>query len=826
MSAEDLNTGTWTAPVPVVARDGLKIYNSLTKTKVPFVPLNGNVVTWYGCGPTVYDASHLGHARNYITFDYIRRIMINYFGYNVYMVMNITDIDDKIIVRGRQTHLFKKKKHDVTVLDKNLLDEAILAWKEYVSTNFDVELAQNLDPHTNEGIEASKHQIDSFLKLANLEANPKSNMYRDVCIKGLNAISAATKNLEANQTGIEIAHLLLEEMKEIFSVHLDSLLGGTVSDPAVFKQFTQFWESDYMNDMANLNVLRPDLLTRVTEYVPQIVDFVKKIIDNGYAYESLGSVYFNVGAFDGNNGHFYAKLEPKSKGNGTFLEESEGSLGLKLVGKRSNADFALWKASKSGEPAWDSPWGKGRPGWHIECSVMASEVLGKQIDIHSGGIDLAFPHHDNELAQSEAHFENGQWVNYFMHSGHLHIEGSKMSKSLKNFITIKEALKSYSARQLRICFLQQRWDSPSDYKHSSMEEALSIETTIGNFFANTLAIHRKTDLSSTLLFGEKEKELAAFVGEAQNKVHLALCDSFDTPTAIKALVELVNRANVYYRQANVNSDPSSMFMAARYVSKMVEIFGLGSPDSESSKIGWNSGGTVSKSTSAVDNETLVMPYINALSKFRDNVRIVSRQGAIDKKELLKLCDELRDSILPELGILLDDQDEGGALIKLADPNELKAEMAVKRAHEETKRLKKLAIQEANAEKARLRLEAEFISEGNSDFYGDDDVINQVRRVRHEMDASIGFQGVAVASKDIIPSDGKEDREAGIRASFNIKLGVGAGAFDIETNRRHDVLAEEAGDTGQERLAHGLGDDRGHEREVVGVARVLEQVGAV
>lgn len=158
------------------------------------------------------------------------------------------------------------------------------------------------------------------------------------------------------------------------------------------------------------------------------------------SYELDGSIYFDTGAFDGRNGHVYAKLCPHAANNTKLVEEGEGALSLSLspgAQKRRPADFALWKRSKPGEPAWPSPWGAGRPGWHIECSAMAGDAAPGILDIHSGGIDLAFPHHDNELAQSEAQYECRQWVNYFLHSGHLHIEGQKMSKSLKNFITIQ-----------------------------------------------------------------------------------------------------------------------------------------------------------------------------------------------------------------------------------------------------------------------------------------------------------------------------------------------------------------------------------------------------
>ena len=162
-------------------------------------------------------------------------------------------------------------------------------------------------------------------------------------------------------------------------------------------------------------------------------------------------------------------MVPEAYGNQSALQEGEGDLSVgaeKLQEKRSQNDFALWKNSKPGEPAWPSPWGMGRPGWHIECSAMASEILGQNVDIHSGGVDLKFPHHDNEIAQTEAYYNCPQWVNYFLHTGHLHIDGCKMSKSLKNFISINDALKQHSAAQLRVAFLLHQWKDTLDYSRS------------------------------------------------------------------------------------------------------------------------------------------------------------------------------------------------------------------------------------------------------------------------------------------------------------------------------------------------------------------------
>ena len=272
---------------------------------------------------------------------------------------------------------------------------------------------------------------------------------------------------------------------EILLPYLDSLYKETIDtrDQTMFTDLTQSMEQLFMDDMDALNVLRPDVITRVTEYVPQIADFVERIVDKGFAYESEGSVYFDIDAFE-KAGNTYARLRPDVRNDKSLQEEGEGSLSKNLVGKRNAGDFALWKKSKAGEPFWPSKWGDGRPGWHIECSVMASDVLGSQMDIHSGGIDLTFPHHDNELAQSEAYFcehEKGEhtWVNYFLHMGHLSISGSKMSKSLKNFQTIQDALATtYSARGMRIVFLMGRWNDGVEISPDMRLQADNWESTI------------------------------------------------------------------------------------------------------------------------------------------------------------------------------------------------------------------------------------------------------------------------------------------------------------------------------------------------------------
>ncbi len=313
-------------------------------------------------------------------------------------------------------------------------------------------------------------------------------------IKTVINASKAISSLEVDKTPNEEFY---KQAQDILLPHLDSLHGAFINtdDHSIFTRLTQNYENRFMEDMRSLDCIDPDHITRVTEYGPQIVKFVEKILQNGFAYTtSDGSVYFDINSFEAANNH-YARLEPWNRGNKELEADGEGSLARKSNEKKSDADFALWKSSKPGEPSWSSPWGKGRPGWHIECSAMASDVLGDRLDMHSGGIDLAFPHHDNELAQSEAywldktHVHEHQWVNYFLHMGHLSIQGSKMSKSLKNFTTIREALArgAWTPRGLRIVFLYGGWREGIEVTDDIVSQGASWEERL-----NVCVIHSRS----------------------------------------------------------------------------------------------------------------------------------------------------------------------------------------------------------------------------------------------------------------------------------------------------------------------------------------------
>lgn len=322
----------------------MKIFNSMTKKKEEFVPINGNNVTMYACGVTVYDLSHIGHARQAIVYsmmaDYLR-----YKGYNVKYVRNYTDVDDKIIKRANE-------------YGKNAL-------------------------------EFSKEQIEETEK-----------------------------------------------------------------------------------DMAGLHITEADVKTKASEYIDKIIEFVERLIEKGYAYKTeKGDVYYSVRKFKE-----YGKLSHRNVDdmlNGVRIELEEG--------KKDPIDFALWKSAKPGEIYWESPWGKGRPGWHIECSVMALDTLGQTIDIHGGGRDLLFPHHENEIAQSES-LTGKKFANIWSHCGLIKINGEKMSKSLGNSLTIRDALKKYDYETIKYVMFSKHYGSDvdlSDNDYSLAENHL-------NYFYTTI----------------------------------------------------------------------------------------------------------------------------------------------------------------------------------------------------------------------------------------------------------------------------------------------------------------------------------------------------
>ncbi|PSR70964.1 hypothetical protein PHLCEN_2v13140 [Hermanssonia centrifuga] len=651
----------WTIPARKVEEPVLKVYNSLTRTKVH---------------PTM----------QFISIVFLRSIRQNSYPQMVVMSNGIT----------------------VDLLSMMLHIWDMPAWTSYVQSKVVVGLPETETPVTGKEAESwpalVAHFQDKAWKQECLKRDEKFEMHFSAANKAFIATQEGTFKLKNNDASQDVAQRLVDECKDIFALSLDKKEGSTVTDHSIFRSLSAYWEDQFFRDMRRLRVRDPDTLTRVTEYVPEIVSFVEGIIKNGYGYAVDGSVYFDTQAFDNADGHDYAKLAPWSKGNRELLAEGEGALSA-ATGRRSGADFALWKASKPGEPSWPSPWGQGRPGWHIECSVMASAILGDNMDIHSGGVDLAFPHHDNEMAQSEAFHGCPAWVNYFLHTGHLHIEGLKMSKSLKNFITIDEILQKYSARQLRLAFLTQLWNAKVDFSESLMTgEVRNLEITLNNFFTVVKALVSQAQAEGprkegSHRFGNAESELTVRFHESQTAFRAALCDSFNTPGALDVLRDLVSRTNVYISSLGADMEVSVVERIAVWIGQMLRMFGLG--EGKSSEIGW--GQEVSEGGD-VNREEVLMPYLRALSSFRDGVRKVAiAKGDHALKDILALCDKLRDDDLVSLGVALDDQDDGKALVKLVPPADLMKARDEKRAQAGAKAANKAAKLEAEREKKMQKL---------------------------------------------------------------------------------------------------------------------------
>ncbi|KAH0482639.1 MAG: hypothetical protein KVP17_004039 [Porospora cf. gigantea B] len=563
----------WQQPSETKRRTGLRLANSMAGgERTEFFPVDpeGRHVKWYGCGPTVYDASHMGHARTYVGVDILRRVMEDYFGYGITMCMNVTDVDDKIIMRAK---------------DQGVTHEAL----------------------------------------------------------------------------------------------------------------ARKWETEFWNDMRALNVKMPDVITRVTEYVPEIVAFIEKIVENGLAYESAGSVYFDTAAFKDDGKYSYGIMEPGAVNDQQRVLEGEGDLTLTSE-KRNPCDFALWKAVKPGEPSWPSPWGAGRPGWHIECSAMATAILGFPLDVHSGGIDLRFPHHTNECAQTEAWCQKSQWVNYFIHTGHLHIEGAKMSKSLKNFVTIKQCLEKFSARSLRILVLIHRWDAPMNYdpSGSSLEEATAIERQITTFFANASACLRVAGGDVVVGLQDNQKwtnidfQTEKAIIECERDVHGALTDNINTQSAMAHLQQLISVLQSYMNQT---VKVCLLKKGALFVRRILSCFGVLTEDEFS--FGWQEDGASKKADD----------IMGVVADFRQKVRALGQASA--NGELLRLCDHIRDEALASVGVLLEDKGQASVwritskeeilkererkVAETAEKDRLKAERQAKAQKEQEELVKRLSI---------------------------------------------------------------------------------------------------------------------------------------
>eukprot|EP00658_Telonema_sp_P-2_P015885 TRINITY_DN16136_c0_g1_i9.p1 TRINITY_DN16136_c0_g1~~TRINITY_DN16136_c0_g1_i9.p1 ORF type:complete len:766 (+),score=243.74 TRINITY_DN16136_c0_g1_i9:62-2359(+) len=584
--------------------------------------------------------------------------------------------------------------------------------------------------HYHNQVEAHLSKLaDKINKRTVKEVKDKIEKFQESGLVLKNCEEAADRLDKLIQQPGHTAEELVAAARDGLAKMLDKARGHEITDQSIFRAHAAKYETEFMEDLESLGIKPPDVLTRVTEYVETVEAFIQQICDNGFGYESEGSVYFDTAAFM-RSGHDYCKLVPQPSAEA--LAEGEGA--LVAEGKRkSDRDFALWKNSKPGEPYWESRWGRGRPGWHIECSAMAGDILGANMDIHTGGSDLKFPHHDNELAQSEACYGCSQWVNYFLHAGRLNIDGLKMSKSLKNFTTIRSTLNVFSARQLRIMFVSQKWNSTMMYDEETMEVARGRERKLRSYFGNIRAAIREQGYKGYQRWDDTDKVLAGVVAEVREKVHAALLDNLDCSKALLALLELVNECNKYMDSAKM---PKALLLrkAAEYVTRILTIFGIvesPAPDG----VGFAEDVPVPEAAALLDQLCAIRSQVRELartkqepSSFRQALEAVGHGAAGEGNStmpldqpgqaavhfprvirglteefcaevskslsdegdgaahgaILGLCDNLRDKTLPQAGVSLEDRGDRASIWRLDDAATLVSEIAKAKAQKSNK----------------------------------------------------------------------------------------------------------------------------------------------
>ena len=459
----------------------MKLYNTLTRTKEEFIPIEEGKVKMYVCGPTVYNYIHIGNARPFIIFDTLRRYL-EYRGYDVTFVQNFTDVDDKIIKIGHE---------------------------------------EQISPE-------------------------------------------------------EVANKYIDE---------------------------------YFVDADGLGIKRASVHPRVTDNINEIITFVKELEDKGYAYEVNGDVYFDTKKFEG-----YGKLSKQNQ------DDLEAGARIEVNSqKRHPMDFVLWKSKKEGEPGWQSTWGEGRPGWHIECSVMSNRYLGETIDIHAGGQDLAFPHHENEIAQSEAR-SGKPFSNYWIHNGYININNEKMSKSKGNFFTVRDISKLYDLEIVRFFMLSSHYRNPVNFSDELLSQSKAGLERLYNAKERAEFIISNLQESSIT---EDEKSLVEELNSYRTKFVNAMEDDINTADAISAIFELSRFINT-----NV-SDKSSLEFAKKCLDEFNELTSV----------------------------------LNIVNKKQDDIldeeieNLIQKRVEAKKNKDFKLADDIRQELL-EKGIILEDTRQG------------------------------------------------------------------------------------------------------------------------------------------------------------------------
>lgn len=375
----------------------------------------------------------------------------------------------------------------------------------------------------------------------------------------------------------------------------------------------------YFEVMDKLNIQHADVYPRVSQTMPEIIDMIKVLVEKGYAYELDGDVYYSVEKFKG-----YGKL------SGRKLEDMMAGARIEVNERKHNPmDFALWKAAKPGEPFWESPWGKGRPGWHIECSTMSLKYLGKTFDFHGGGSDLIFPHHENEIAQSQAYCgDENSFARYWLHNGFITINQEKMSKSLGNFFTVKEILDKYPAEVLRFFIVSTHYRSPLDFSDARLDEAASSLARLKNALDNLKELAKLPADNNN-----SGANLAQKADEAKKGFYEAMDDDFNTALAIANMFDLAKEINIYYNEVTsgkVACDKNAVDTALAVFEEMADIIGI-----------------LADNNDAVDN-TLVDNLMNLIISIRQDAR---------KNKNWAVADKIRDE-LKAIGITLEDSPTG------------------------------------------------------------------------------------------------------------------------------------------------------------------------
>ncbi|XP_007501351.2 probable cysteine--tRNA ligase, mitochondrial isoform X3 [Monodelphis domestica] len=444
-------------------------------------------------------------------------------------------------------------------------------------------------------------------------------------------------------------------LTKVFGYNIVMVMGITDVDDKIIKRanemdvapsaLARLYEEDFKLDMAALKILPPTVYMRVTDNIPHIISFIEGIIAKGHAYSTMkGNVYFDLKSRGGK----YGKLIGIVPEPGVEPDDSD---------KRHASDFALWKAAKPQEIFWASPWGNGRPGWHIECSTISSLVFGSQLDIHTGGIDLAFPHHENEIAQCEVYHQCKQWGNYFLHSGHLHVKGKeKMSKSLKNYITIKDFLKKFSPDVFRMFCMLSSYRSAIDYSDDNMHEAKHHLLGIVSFIDDAIA-YMKGQLACDPI---REDLLWERLTSTKVEIKAAFADDFDTPRAVDAIMDLVHHGNrqlkAVTKEAPCPRSPAVYGAIVSYIENFLDSVGISLSTSQFISENKNSATLHSVVDELVQFRSKVRQYSLAapegtrtaptdLSKDAKKLQKEKRQQLLLEREpLLQACDSLRQNL--------------------------------------------------------------------------------------------------------------------------------------------------------------------------------------